>query len=202
MSNSKVDIKPIKNKIIKGIIFQFLPLFILGIIEPFIKLNPVVTGSLSLFIVGTVIYGYIICWMAAHKYSIYKGYPGYLGIVFGILNIFGLAFLFLLKNKKLEVSTYSDNPFEEISILAIFISIISISILFIPLMIILISLIGNVSIKEAWDYLENKDISTILNIPLEIIWGWYIFKEINQTSLSFRKIAGSFKKITINYLLD
>ncbi len=199
MSNSKVDIKPIKNKIIKGIIFQFLPLFILGIIEPFIKLNPVVTGSLSLFIVGTVIYGYIICWMAAHKYSIYKGYPGYLGIVFGILNIFGLAFLFLLKNKKLEVSTYSDNPFEEISILAIFISIISISILFIPLMIILISLIGNVSIKEAWDYLENKDISTILNIPLEIIWGWYIFKEINQTSLSFRKIAGSFKKI--NYKL-
>lgn len=198
MSDSKVDFELIKQKITKGLICQFLPLFILGVIEPIIS-NEVIVGLFSLFVLGIVVYGYIICWIASHEYAIYKGYPGYLGILVGILSIFGLAFLFLLKNKKLEVSTYSDNPFEEISISAIFISYVSIAILFIPLIILCIPLISNGRIKVAWEYFENEDISTILNIPLEIIWCWYVFKEIERANLNLKKILGSFKKI--NYKL-
>lgn len=216
MSNSKARLKPIKKQITQGLICQFLPSSVLAPIDIYLtskessldallnSFSPGVGTILSLLISLTVaflfIYGYIVCWIAAHKYAKYKGYPGYFGLV-SIFSVFGLSFLFLLKNKNLEASTYLDeNPLKEVNISTVFISYISIMVLSIPISIFIIMIGSNLGIEEAGDYLfENEDISTIWTILISVIWIWYIFKEIKRAKLSLRQILGSLQKI--NYKL-
>ena len=199
MTNSTQNFNQIRNQIIKSNICLWLPAIIIVTNESFFEsLAKSVQGSVYFTIVILFLYGYIICWNAAYKYAKHKGYPGYWGLIAGIFNIYGLSFLFLLDNKKISQDTsLEENPFINISISSIIISIYAIDIFFLLFIAIAIALAGKISILEAFQYFENNDIAGILSIFIEIIFVWYLLKVIKQAKVSIRKIFGSFKKINL-----
>jgi uncharacterized protein len=198
MIESETSIKHIRKLFIKGIACQFVPVLLIGLSEPFlVKLPAAVKGSLSLFILISFVWGYFICWNLAEKYARYKGYSKYFGLL-GMLNILGLAILFFLNNKNNHMIA-DNNPLENFSISAIFISYIAIEILFTPIIILAMIFFGNIEFKEIGGYLENENFLAILSIPLQTILAWYFWQEINRAKINFQYLIGSLKKI--NFVL-
>ncbi|MGL6344502.1 MAG: hypothetical protein ACRC80_35805, partial [Waterburya sp.] len=198
MIDSEISIKHIRKLCIQGINCQFLPVILIGIIEPWLsKLPSAVKGSLSLFILISFVWGYFICWNLAEKYAQYKGYSKNFGLL-GILNIFGLAILFILKNKNVDNQTVANvNPLEKFSISAIFISYIAVEILSYPIIVLAMLLFGNLEFKEIGSYLENENFLAIISIPIYIILAWYFWQEINKSKINFQYLIGSLKKVNL-----
>ena len=197
MTNPKIEFKKIRNTIIKGIVGAFLPVFIVGKNESFFESLPLlVQGSVYLVIIILFFYSYIICWMAAYQYAKYKGYPGYWGLIAGLLNVFGLSFLFLLDNKKSTNHTSStNNSLEQFSISYIFISVIAINIFFFPFIVLAIALSSNIGIREILEYFDDENFVAIIGILLEVILALYFFKEIKRAKINLKHLIGSLQKI-------
>lgn len=198
MIDSEISIKHIRKLCIQGINCQFLPVILVGISEPWLgKLPSAVKGSLSLFILISFVWGYFICWNLAEKYAQYKGYSKNFGLL-GILNIFGLAILFILKNKNTDNHTVANvNPLENFSISAIFISYIAVEILSYPIIVLAMLLFGNIEFKEIGSCLENENFLAIISIPIYIILAWYFWQEINKSKINFQYLIGSLKKVNL-----
>lgn len=199
MSNSEIEFKQIRNTITKGIVCTCLPIFILSKHEFFFENFPpfvpllVFPATIILFLSG-----YIICWRGAYQYAKYKGYPGYLGIMVGITNIFGLSFLFLLRNKNCTSISYSQNDaLENFSVSSIIIGYNAIPLLLYPLIIFILAYIKNIGIEETSNYLENEDFLQISYIPIYICIVWYFFRQIKKVKLDIRQIVGSLKNINL-----
>ena len=194
MQKSSVNIKEIRNTTIAGITCQFVP-YIVSFIIPLLPNTPGIESIA--FLVSTLafilaLFGYGLCWVAADKYAAYKGYknPFY---IYSILNIIGLSFLFLLKNKNQHINSDKD-PIENFSLSAILISWFAIPSLFtLPFMLIALYIAGVEGFEKY--YLENNNLSQISNIFIEVTFVWYVFREFNRTSLNYKAIFGSFKKI-------
>ncbi|MGL5833115.1 MAG: hypothetical protein ACRC1Z_07760, partial [Waterburya sp.] len=124
MSSSTIDIKEIKNKFIQVVIIEFLPLSLFNWLETSIENLPeeiqILITSIIFF---TFLYSYGLCCVVANNYAKYKGYKNYF-YIYGILNIFGLSILFLLKNRNSsdEIIGSDKDPLLNFSISSIFIS--------------------------------------------------------------------------------
>jgi uncharacterized protein len=206
MSQSEIQIKRIKNKLIKALCCQFLPLMILGFLDSYFKLDrekslldylpQFFTGITALTIVILFFYGYFVACRSIYQYAKYKGYSKFLGFLAGLLNVFGMSFLFLLDNKNsVKKQDSNKNSLKNISFLSLIFGFFAISILFCPIFIIIIMYIGNVGLEQAFSYLNERNISTVLNLPLELIFAWYVFKELNKANINFQYLIGSIQKI-------
>jgi uncharacterized protein len=198
MVQSNPQINQIRNLLIKGTVYEFLPLIAIGTNEAFFDSLPqTIQGSIALMALGLIFYGYIVCWRCAYKYAKYKGYPGYFGWL-GIFNIFGLSFLLLLKNKKQSELAASNNPFENFSFSYIFLVLMAISILYIPFnfLIILVAkytaFFKEVPLNEL---LENEDFSQITGLWFYIILIFYIYREIQRVKINTKQLMGNLKNI-------
>ena len=136
---------------------------------PLLELLPKpISSIISLFAIIAFLWGYVDCWKLAYKYAKYKGYPKHYGWL-GLLNIFGLSILFFLKNKNSDLYYQLDrNPLENFSISAILISYLASEIVFTPIIILGLIIVGNVEPKSIGDWLENKDFIAIIGIPINI----------------------------------
>lgn len=206
MSQSKIQIKQIKNKLIKALICQLFSLIISGILESFLKLDeseslldylPKSFATITAFaIVLLFFYGYLVSYTSLYQYAKYKGYSGFLGFIAGLFNVFGLLFLFLLDNKNaVSDRDLNHNLFENISFLTLIVNYFALIILFGPILIIIIMYVGNVGLEQASNYFDNRDISTVLTVPLELVFAWYVFKEFKKANINFQYLIGSLQKI-------
>ena len=189
----KPSLKQIRTLTIRGMVIGYLPVSIIGLIEPPLETLPdAIEALIVLLVFSSLIYGCIVLGRAANKYAAYKGYknPFY---IYSILNIFGLCFLFLLKNKNQHTDPNKD-PIENFSLSAILISWFAIPLLFtIPLMLIALYIAGIEGFEEY--YSGDNNLSQISNILIEITFIWYIFREFKRTNLNYKAILGSFQKI-------
>ena len=198
ISKDKTHIQSIRNRFIKGISCQFLPLFIIGLSQPLLELLPKPINSIiSLSAIIAFLWGYVDCWIVTHIYARYKGYPEYYGFL-GLLNILGLSVLFFLKNKNSDrYYQFDRTPLENFSISAIFISYLAGEIVFMPIIIIGLIIIGNVEPKSMMDWLENKDFIAIIGIPINIFLAWYFLRELKRAKINLGQLVGSLKKIDL-----
>ena len=185
-------LKQIKSLTIRGII-GYLPIYIASLVDPLLETLPNVIETLIVLLVfSSFIYSCIVFGKAANKYAAYKGYKNPL-YIYSILNIFGLCFLFLLKNKN-QYTDPNKDPIENFSLSAILISLFAIPLLFtIPLMLIALYIAGIEGFEEYFS--GDNNLSQISSILVEITFIWYITKEFRRTNLSYKAILGSFKKI-------
>ena len=141
------------------------------------------------------IYGYIRCWILACEYARYKGYSKVFSWL-GILNVFGLSILFLLRNRRLNDTDLSNNnAIENFSISAIFLSYVAIEFLFIPVAFLGAILLFGIEPKSVGDLLSNKDFIAVYSIPIGMVIVWYFFREMRRARVNFKHITGSFKKV-------
>ncbi len=101
MSNLEIEFKEfkqIRNTVIKGLAFEYLPAIFIGASKYLFEIMPGIEAPLILLSSLSFLYGYILCLKASIQYARYKRYPDYFGLL-GILNIFGLSFLFFLDKK-------------------------------------------------------------------------------------------------------
>ena len=194
--NRKTDIQLIRNRFIKSISCQFLPFLVIGASIPLLEMLPKpISSTISLFAIIAFLWGYVDCWMLTYRYAEYKGYPQHYGFL-GLLNIFGLSILFFLKNKNSDRYYRLDrNPLENFSISAIFISYLASEIVFMPIIILGLIIIGNVEPEFIGDWLENEDFMTIISIPINIFLTWYFFRELKKAKINIAQLVGSLKKI-------
>lgn len=194
MLNQKTSYQQIRNTFVQSILCQFLPLLIIGWSKPWLdKLPKEIASIISLIAFILFFWGYLKCWIFAHQYAEYKGYPKYLGLL-GILNIFGLSILFFLNNKNSADYSGSDDSLTNFSISAIFVSYLAIEALLIPVIFVVLICIG-VEPKTIGNYLENKDFLAIYAIPVTIFLAWYFFREVKRSKVNLQQIIGSLKKI-------
>ncbi len=195
--NAEINIKEIRNTLLKGITCQFLPFYLIGLIIPKIKNIP---GSEAIgfliIIFASVIFccGYGLCAEATDRYATYKGYGNPL-YIFSIFNIFGLSILFLLKNKnKVNSNNKDQDPLERFSITAIFASYLVIPLIVImPISILLMFFIETESIQTY--YQNNKNFSTFSELAAALTLAWYFFKQLKIVNIDFNRILGSLKSI-------
>ena len=83
MSNSTINIKEIEKLVISGLIWGYLPIYILALGEPLIENIQglkLITVLFNVFAVFSFFYGHVIFGSAANKYARYKGYKNHLYI--------------------------------------------------------------------------------------------------------------------------
>lgn len=186
----------VRNTLLKGLSFEFLPLITVGLLKPVLeKLPEPVAPTLSLVTIILAIYGYLLCIKCACKYAEYKRYTTEFGLL-GILNIFGLSILFFLPNKS-TVESSEQEPLNNFSISAIFVSYVAVQVLITPVIILALIFIGNVEPKAIGDYFENEDFLNIIFIPMAAIIGWYFFHELNRSEVNLKQLLGSLTKIDL-----
>ncbi|MEM8722825.1 MAG: hypothetical protein AAGE84_26655 [Cyanobacteria bacterium P01_G01_bin.39] len=99
MHNSNIE--EIRGEILLGVSCQFLPMFLLRLLQPWLESlsgSETIISLFTLLVFIIFLCGYGLCAGAANKYATYKGYKNP-WFIFSILNILGLAILFLLKDK-------------------------------------------------------------------------------------------------------
>ena len=195
MQNSEINIKQVRTLTIQGIAWGYLPLFIIGLIIPWLETLPeAIEILITLPTFTTFVYGYIVCAKAADKYAKYKGYKNFF-YIYSILNIFGLSFLFLLNNRnKTNHDSSNKTPLENFSISAIFISWFAIPLLFIPFFMLIALWIAGVQGFEEY-HQNNENFSEITDIPVLIVISWYFIKEFKRANLNYKHIIGSWRRI-------
>lgn len=195
MQEPEKNIKQIRSLTIKGIVWGYLPLFIIGLIIPWLETLPeAIEILISFTTLISFVYGYIVCGNAADKYAEYKGYKNFF-YIYSILNIFGLSFLFLLNNKnKTNHDSSNKTPLENFSISAIVISWFAIPLLFIPLFMLIALWIAGVQGFEEY-HQNNENFSEITDIPVLIVISWYFIKEFKKANLNYKHILGSWRRI-------
>ena len=196
MQNSELNINQIRNLTIQGIACQFLPLFLFGLIIPQLENIP---GSEVIIFLCTVLVlvfflcGYGICADAANKYAAYKGYRNPL-FIYGILSVFGLSILYLLKNKnKVDNVDNNKEALSKFSILSIFASYIVIPMSIIPVAIIFGLILGGLGYEDY--YQNNKSFLNFLDLLLRILLACYFYKEFKEATLNYKHILGSLRGI-------
>ena len=195
MSNSTTNIKEIEKLVVLGLIWGYLPTYILALGEPFVKDIPgfeAIAILLRIFIFFFFLYSYAILANAANKYAQYKGYKNYF-YIYSILNIFGLSILCLLKNKNSN-NNISEEPLKEFSLLSILAGYGAISILLTPLFILTALWIRGAD--GLGEYIQNnEDFLVISNVVILILYIWYLIREFKRYNLDYKLIFGSLKKI-------
>lgn len=197
IQNSEIHIKEIRNMLLKGIIYQFLPLYLTSLIIPKIETIPgseVIVFLMIIFAFVVFCCGYGLCAEAADQYATYKGYGNPL-YIFSILNIFGLSILFILKNKNQANNNnkYQD-PLERFSITAIFTSYLAIPLIVtMPLLVLWVFFIETENIGAY--YQNNKDFSTFYEFVTALTLAWYFFKQLELSNINFNRLLGSLKSI-------
>ncbi|MEM7758798.1 MAG: CPBP family intramembrane glutamic endopeptidase [Cyanobacteria bacterium P01_A01_bin.40] len=196
MQNSEIKITKIRNIAIAGITCQFLPLYLFSLITPQIENIPskaVVILFMAFVVFGLFCLGYIIFAQAIHQYSKYKGYSNSL-YVYSILNIFGLAILFLLKNKNKIKDLKMPDPIERFSITSIFASYFFIPILIVPILLIGAGfLVGFEGLEDLYE--NNKNFATFSELVMAMAIAWYFFKQLRIANIDLKRILGSLKNI-------
>lgn len=196
MSNYQINFNKIRNKAIISISFQYLPLFIFGLLEPLLENATDLENIIFLFAVFAFLafcIGYGICTNIIDKYATYKGYENPL-FIYSILNIFGLAILFLLPNKNKTSDQENKDPLDRFSITAIFVSYLAITLLIISGLFIGAGfIIGFEGLADL--YKNNKDFATFSELVTAIALAWYFFKQLTIANIDRKRILGSLKNI-------
>ncbi len=202
MSNPQLKIKEIRNSVIKGLVWQYLPLFIIGLIIPWLETLPLGLQSLITFpSLISFFYGYIVCFKVAEKYAKYKGYKNYY-YIYSFLNFFGLSILFLLTNRNPSNNReLEQEPLLNFSILSIFTSWFVTPIALTPLSYLIALCIAGIEGFE--EYTEkNEDFSAISAIPILIIFTWYVIREFKRVNIDYKFILGTLKRINFNLVIE
>ena len=195
MSYQQRSLLEVRNTLLKGLSFEFLPLITVGFLEPVLENLPkAVTPTLSAIAIVLAGYGYLLCIKCACQYAGYKRYPVEFGLL-GIFNIFGLSILFFLPNKSTVDS--EKEPLRKFSISAIFVSYVAVQVLITPAIILGLIFIGNVEPDAIGDYFDNEDFLNIISIPMAAILSWYFLYELNRSKVNLKQLLGSLTKIDL-----
>lgn len=196
MSNSQITYKELRKKTSTAMAIQYLPLLIVGLIAPLLENVTSLETMMSTFAVLAFVsfcIGYGISAEAIDKYATYKGYKNPL-FIFSIINIFGLAVLFLLPNRNYINGEKDRDPLERFSIAAIFYSYLAI-----PLLVISVLLIGAgffIGFEGLEDlYENNKSFSTFSELVMAIAIAWYFFQQLTKANIDRQRILGSLTNI-------
>ena len=197
MDSTKLEFKNIRNALIKGLLSLCLPTLLLGIIGE--TLEPAATSpstqavSLLFGLISfvAVFYGYFACWAASCKYAKYKGYPWLLGFIAGFFSIFGIAFLFLLDNKREpEVGSPDDNDFNSFSLWSVIIAFNVMPLVVYPFVWLILFRISNLSPAEIFNFVENESIFYPVFTVIILIFCWVTYKRLKRSNINLTWIFG------------
>lgn len=196
MQNSTANIKEIRSTVIAGVTCQFLPLYLVSLISSWLQDTPgyeaiaFLMSALS-FIIFCL--GYGLCGSAANRYAAYKGYRNPL-FIYSVLNIFGLAILFLLDNKKLSSQADRGEPLNKFSIASIFASYLIIPLLITPILLILAFILAGAD-GYAEYFLNNKNFANFAELTMAVALTCYFIKKFKRAKIDYRHILGSIKQV-------